>query len=585
MPDASELTVCNPNPVPERNVMYNKFFSFREKPFKLVPNPEYYYVSRSHEEAMAHLKYAIADGEGFVEITGEVGTGKTTLCRVFLDSLDERTEVAYIFNPRLGPTQLLKTIADELGVKCRANDTKQLIDALNTYLIEMKIAGKTVVLLVDEAQNLTRDVMEQLRLLSNLETNRSKMLQIILVGQPELGELLDSYDLRQLAQRITLSCQLTPLSFREVREYIEHRIQIAASKTPVVFTYAACRRIDRYAKGIPRLINIVCDRALLTAYGRNQKKITAAIVRAAIGELSARGKKRSRLRDLKKPALVLAAVLCAAALLFWFYRMGSAGSVKTVNKGHEDAQRQAPPPVAPSTAPIADTPTQTPAVVGPNGASTAFSHFIHDMDVRSARHTALQSVLDLWDLDFRIDPALDGRTDNDSFFEAAAAQNGLAMLHIDCRLDVLKTLNLPAIVSVRIPGGSSPGFLTVLGIRGDQVALGRARLKETITVTEGVLKSYCADGIYVPWKDFMAPGGPPGDRAPQEAIVRLKTLLNEIGYTQFDTSSSYDERTKEAIRQVQEKHGLETDGVVGALTKIVLFNENPRLEIPHIRHE
>ena len=153
--------------------MYNKFFLFREKPFKLVPNPEYYYVSRSHEEAMAHLKYAIAEGEGFVEITGEVGTGKTTLCRVFLDNLDDRTEVAYIFNPRLGPTQLLTTIADELGVKCRTSDTKQLIDALNSYLIDMKTAGKTVVLLVDEAQNLTRNVMEQLRLLSTYLIFRS----------------------------------------------------------------------------------------------------------------------------------------------------------------------------------------------------------------------------------------------------------------------------------------------------------------------------------------------------------------------------------------------------------------------------
>ena len=212
--------------------MYKKFFSFRERPFKLVPNPEYYYVSRSHEEAMAHLSYAISEGDGFVEITGEVGTGKTTLCRVFLDNLDERTEVAYIFNPRLGPKQLLKTIADELGIRCRSDDIKALIDALNIYLIRMKTEGKRVVLLVDEAQNLSRRVLEQLRLLSNLETNRSKLLQIILVGQPELGELLDSYDLRQLAQRITLSCHLSPLTFREVREYIEHRILVASSKAP-----------------------------------------------------------------------------------------------------------------------------------------------------------------------------------------------------------------------------------------------------------------------------------------------------------------------------------------------------------------
>ncbi|MGB7920448.1 MAG: AAA family ATPase [Desulfobacterales bacterium] len=570
--------------------MYNKFFLFREKPFKLVPNPEYYYVSRSHEEAMAHLKYAIAEGEGFVEITGEVGTGKTTLCRVFLDNLDDRTEVAYIFNPRLGPTQLLKTIADELGVKCRADDTKQLIDALNNYLIDMKTAGKTVVLLVDEAQNLTRNVMEQLRLLSNLETNRSKMLQIILVGQPELGELLDSYDLRQLAQRITLSCHLSPLSFREVREYIEHRIQIASIQTPVVFTYSAYRLIYRYSTGIPRLINIVCDRALLTAFGRNQKKINGTIVRAAIRELSERGKKRRRLRALRKPALVLAAVLCAAALVFWYYRMGPADSLKTLNKGPEDVQTQAPPSPAPSTAPGTDAPappspaSQPPGDL-PESESTDFSHFIQDMDVRSARHIALQTVLELWGVDSSIDPALDERADNDAFFETAAGQNGLAMLRVDCRLDILNKLNLPAIISVRLTGGSSPGFLTVLGIRGDQVTLGRARLNETITVTKDNLKPYCADGVYIPWKDFMSPDGLAPNRLPSDAIAALKNQLSEIGYTQLDTGPSYDERTKEAVRQIQRKYGLEPDGIVGALTKIVLFNENQRLDIPHIRSD
>jgi general secretion pathway protein A len=539
---------------------------------------------------MAHLKYAIAEGEGFVEITGEVGTGKTTLCRVFLDNLDDRTEVAYIFNPRLGPTQLLKTIADELGVKCRSDDTKELIDAFNKYLIEMKTTGKTVVLLVDEAQNLTRNVMEQLRLLSNLETDRSKMLQIILVGQPELGELLDSYDLRQLAQRITLSCHLSPLSFSEVREYIEHRIQIASTRTPVVFTHSAYRLIHRYSTGIPRLINIVCDRALLTAFTRNQKKINGAIVRAAISELSERGNKRSRRRELKKPALVLAALLCAAALLIWYYRIRPLESLGTVNRGPEDVQAQAPSLLAPSTAPVSDAPEQAspvsqPPVGDPNGASTDLSKFIQDMDARTARHIALKTVLELWGVKSRIDPALDEQTDNDTFFEMAAGQNGMAMLRLDCHLEILQKLNLPAIVSVSLPGGSSSGFLTVLGIQDEQVTLGRARLNETITVTEEVLKPYCTDGVYVPWKDFMAPDGPKPNRSPHDVIVALKNQLNEIGYTQLDTGPSYDERTKETVKQIQRKYGLNPDGIVGSLTKIVLFNENQRLDIPHIRHD
>jgi general secretion pathway protein A len=207
------------------------------------------------------------------------------------------------------------------------------------------------------------------------------------------------------------------------------------------------------------------------------------------------------------------------------------------------------------------------------------------MDARSARHIALQTVLELWGVNSNIDPALDERTDNDAFFETAAGQNGLAMLRVDCHLDILNKLNLPAIISVRLPGGSSPGFLTVLEIRGDQVTLGRARLNETITVTKDDLEPYCADGIYIPWKDFMSPDGPAPNRLPRDAIGALKNQLNEIGYTQIDTGPSYDERTKEAVRQIQRKYGLAPDGIVGALTKIVLFNENQRLDIPHIRHD
>ncbi|MFZ0614663.1 MAG: AAA family ATPase [Desulfobacterales bacterium] len=564
--------------------MYSKFFSFREKPFKLVPNPEYYYVSRSHEEAMAHLKYAISEGEGFVEITGEVGTGKTTLCRVFLDTLDDDTEVAYIFNPRLGPTQLLRAIADELGVACRTDDTKQLIDALNHYLIEMKTAGKKVVLLVDEAQNLARNVMEQLRLLSNLETNRSKMLQIILVGQPELGELLDSYDLRQLAQRITLSCHLSPLSFREMREYIEHRLQVASKKAPVVFTNSAYRLVARYSKGIPRLINIACDRALLTAFGRNQKKVTGAVVRAAIRELSERGKRRRRWRGFNKTALVLAAALCVAALLLWWgYRTHFAGFAKMLDHGRADIGAQAPPP----TVPLAEPPSPaSPAPVDTlNDAGTEFSKFIQDMDVRAARHLALQNVLDRWKVPSGIDPALDGQPDNAAFFETAARQGGLQMLPIDCRLDTLKKLNLPAIVSVKPPGGSLSGFLTVLGIKGDRISLGRARRGATITVPESVLQPYCAEAAYVFWKDFMSSAGLPSNRPPHDAVASLKTLLNESGYPQPANGPSTDAQAQAAVERIQLKYGLVPDGIVGPLTKIVLFNENPRLEIPHIRHD
>ncbi|MGE5840727.1 MAG: ExeA family protein, partial [Deltaproteobacteria bacterium] len=185
--------------------MYNSFFGFRERPFQLVPNPAYLYLSRSHEEAMAHMVYAISQGDGFVEITGEVGTGKTTLCRAVLENLDPRTKAAYIFNPKLDSLQLLKAINDEFGIDSGSDSIKELTDTLNAFLMKNRMEGNKVVLIIDEAQNLNKDVLEQLRLISNLETTTSKLIQIILVGQPELGEMLDSNELRQLGQRINLT--------------------------------------------------------------------------------------------------------------------------------------------------------------------------------------------------------------------------------------------------------------------------------------------------------------------------------------------------------------------------------------------
>ncbi|WP_373500153.1 AAA family ATPase [Desulfococcus sp.] len=289
--------------------MYEKFFGFTERPFQLVPNPAYLFLSKSHEDVLAHLTYAVSQGDGFVEITGEVGTGKTTLCRVFLSNLEEKAEAAYIFNPMLNAVQLLKTINQEFGIDAAPESAKDLIDSLNLFLMERKRQGKQAILLIDEAQNLNKDVLEQLRLLSNLETDTSKLLQIILVGQPELRDILDSHELRQLRQRITLSCHLRPLNLNETRDYIRHRIQIAARKPSLKFTQDAFRTIFRYSRGIPRLINIVCDRALLTAYGLDQHKITGRVTAAAIQEISSRSSRRTKPAWIRWP-LYATALLC-----------------------------------------------------------------------------------------------------------------------------------------------------------------------------------------------------------------------------------------------------------------------------------
>jgi general secretion pathway protein A len=266
--------------------MYTDFFGLKEKPFGLVPNPDYLFLGWSHHAALAQLVYAAGAGEGFTAITGEVGTGKTTLCRAFLEGLDDATVSAYIFNPAEDALSLLKSICAEFGIEpIQGSDSAAYISAINQFLLTQAEAGRDVILVIDEAQNLSRDVLEQLRLLSNLETTRRKLIQIVLVGQPELEKKLASHDLRQLRQRISHSSRIRPLSLHATGKYIAHRLQQAGAHGKSPFSKAAVCRIHRYTRGIPRLINIMCDRCLLAAFTANQRRIDKKTVLTAIRDL------------------------------------------------------------------------------------------------------------------------------------------------------------------------------------------------------------------------------------------------------------------------------------------------------------
>ena len=243
--------------------MYLGFYGLREKPFSLSPDPRYLFLSASHREALAHLLYGIEEGEGFIEVIGQVGTGKTTLCRTLLDRIGSDAEIAYIFNPSPSEVELLSAINREFGLPTAARTRTDLLDALNQFLVEKNASGRRVLLVIDEAQNLDPAVLEQVRLLSNLETDRAKLLQIVLIGQPELEENLSRSDLRQLRQRTVMRWTLRPLSRSEVTEYLEHRLRVAGRQDPRLFTPAALRSLTRASRGIPRLINALADRALL----------------------------------------------------------------------------------------------------------------------------------------------------------------------------------------------------------------------------------------------------------------------------------------------------------------------------------
>jgi general secretion pathway protein A len=591
--------------------MYNRFFGFKERPFKLVPNPEFLYLSRIHEEVLAHLNYAAGYGEGFVEITGEVGTGKTTLCRMFLESLDENTEAAYIFNPKLDALQLLKAINDEFGIASDTDSVKTLIDRLNSFLLEKKAQGRRVILLVDEAQNLSADVLEQLRLLSNLETTTSKLLQIILVGQPELGELLETDALRQLSQRITLSCHLVPLSRSETQEYIRHRIHIASQKPGLEFTAAAYRTIYRHTGGVPRLINIACDRALLTAFTLGKHRITNRIVKQALRELDGKrprsagpGFHREKLIiGLLTVLVILVAGLVVAQTLLSPARQMAAAPV--VSHKIEPPPPSPSPPAAsaepeaisqPSAAeseppieaapPAAEPPP--PAVVEPEEPAAAepesplrdhsLAQLVAGADAGESRVGALQAVLQAWQVQPLADPV--AVPDSDTFFRISARHSDLEALRVRGNLNLIRKLNLPAIVEFPHPDGTGMRYLAVVGLTEEEIHLSDGR--DVYAVPLAAMAGVWNGVAHILWKNYFNYTGVIPITSPGEVIISLKAHLKSIGFTVGPMNAEYDVVTRAAVETIQARNGLTVDGMVGPQTKIALYNADKSLDVPRL---
>ncbi len=265
--------------------MYLEFYGLRQAPFDITPNPRFLFHSNKHREAFNHLLYGIRERKGFVQLTGEVGAGKTTLCRALLEQLDGHFSTALILNPVLSGDELMKAIATEYGLEVKGKDRLETIATLSDFLLKQTLAGRETVLIVDEAQNLTEDLLEQVRLISNIETDDRKLLQIVLMGQPELRDRLNSPRLKQLRQRITVRYHLNPLTCAEVGLYIHHRLALAGSRGMPGFTTPAVWRVYRYSGGIPRLVNALCDKALLAGFVERSNRINYRMVGRAIREL------------------------------------------------------------------------------------------------------------------------------------------------------------------------------------------------------------------------------------------------------------------------------------------------------------
>jgi general secretion pathway protein A len=322
--------------------MYEDYYGFTEKPFSLTPDPKYLYKSASHANAFELLQYAIRRREGFVVITGDIGTGKTTLCRAILEQIDKRTFTALVLNPFLSEEDLLRLILQEFGVVSRdeikrgrlAGVSKQeLIETLNEFLLSLQSLRAQALLIIDEAQNLPLQVLEQIRILSNLETEKEKLLQIVLVGQSNLKDLLHKPELRQLDQRVSIRYDLKPLSQEETSAYVQHRLSVAGGGAAVSFAPKALSRIHRYTAGIPRLINLLCDRALLSGYSAHTSKIVPEYVERAAESLElqqTRGNLRRWMRQrfaAFAAGMTVAAILTAGGAAMWHYREYATGLV------------------------------------------------------------------------------------------------------------------------------------------------------------------------------------------------------------------------------------------------------------------
>jgi len=606
--------------------MYKQFFGFKERPFKLVPNPDYLYLSRSHEEALGHLNYAVSQGEGFVEITGEVGTGKTTLCRMFLENLDNDTEAAFIFNPKLDSTQLLKEINQEFDISSDGITPRDLIETLNSFLMEKRKDGKSAILLIDEAQNLTEDVLEQLRLLSNLETTTNKLIQIILVGQPELGDMLDSHELRQLSQRITLRCHLKPLTLKETKEYIRHRIRIASHKPGARFTGEAFRLVYQYSSGIPRLINIICDRALLTGFTLNRQKISRKIIRSSIKELEGgRQEKTTAGFNKSKSAVLLVSLLMIFLMIVFFQPMLIQEDTLVKYKKTDETILQAMParndvgsylpivPISKDQAPvksqisenqkdISQYKTEQQVVIESRTADSIddddekglkkpdkpviirdvnIPAMLYSMNTNSSRMIALQNSLKLWGDDSDVSHYLESMDDDNEFFRLAAKQRSFMCNRIEGDFTTLRKHNMPTILELYSKEGLSPKFVMVSAI--DDSTISFLKDESTIIVTSiKELEVYWTGTAYIVWKNFFNYTGVIPVNSSRDSILTLKIHLRKLGFNTVTISPFYDESALAAVREVQKRNGLKVDGIVGPITMIALYNEDGSLKIPHI---
>ncbi len=564
--------------------MYTQYFNLKQLPFSIAPDPRYLFMSERHREALAHLLYGVGSGGGFVLLTGEIGAGKTTVCRCFMEQIPDNCRLAYIFNPKLTVEELLQSVCDEFGVAPEGPSVKSYVDAINSYLLESHAAGLNNVLVIDEAQNLSADVLEQLRLLTNLETSERKLLQIILIGQPELRQMLARPELEQLAQRVIARYHLGPLSEAEVGSYIQHRLAVAGAGAVELFPRSLLRRIHQLSKGVPRRINLLCDRALLGAYVENRAQVNAIILRRAAEEVFAGETVPVKARAWRVAAagvLAGAALTAAAAWQMMPASRAPSATGPAATPLAAGASQQAVGRISPAAAAPRASAAASQAVAGAAQAAAAMPQAAVPAGTAAAPQLAAPTWLTLdaalGQLAAKWDVAL-----SEGEGCAEALKRNLRCMQAKGGLEEIRYLDRPVIIKMR-DGESLPRNVLLVALDDKNATLVGARGRETVPL--GALEARF-DGSFTTfwraprsWREEISEG----DKGPDvDWLARRLAQINGVKKPRDNQPLAGE--TLRYLREFQLAQGLKADGVAGPRTFIRLSQPGRETE-PHLLAE
>ncbi len=559
--------------------MYKKIFGLRDKPFLMTPDPAFLFLGKEHRQALDHLFYGIEYREGFILVTGDVGAGKTLLCRVLLKELNKRdTKTALILNPSLSEIELLKAIVEDLEIEGGKNSKKEIIDSLNRFLLKQHSHGKNVSVIIDEAQNLAPEVLEEIRLLSNLETEKTKLLQIILVGQPELGRLIDLPSLKQLKQRVAIRYHLGPLGRQETEKYIYHRLMVAGSNGQISFTPKALRLIYNYSGGIPRLINSISEKALLGGYVEQTLKIRAGLIKKAIESLQGKEKKEWFLPNIFSSAKIWVTVALISAFILGGILEGKITGSQGIRPLIPDALlfKENLSDEKKSSTRINISPPA--AMSGQTGLIPGFSKWgiMRELYHGDCILESLTTLLMMWGYEeeelieavaaWKEEPLKDF-----SVWEKAK-DYGLEATFFKTSLPQLKKMNYPGILKLKEKNDpDSFHWAVLIKVNEDRAIIASPRLGK-IVCSLGDLGKMWQGAAIILWRDLDGITANLKRGARGKDVEMLQQRLKHIGYFRnTPVTGYYSGYTQRVIKDFQKKYKLTVDGMVGVKTRMALY--------------